>query len=138
MTPSPGGKRQRYVYGDNNTVNGFFGLAQKTERESLEWDKAPDPHDTSAVDINDNLAAAFVKDTGNVNVDLFSVNRQSNQTPETNILDGPAKGASITGDDQADMPTAPWHRLANQDGEKREHIVDFSKECDQHSSFPHE
>ena len=119
-----GGSGKDTIYGDNNTDDGSSGGTK--ERESFEWDKAPDPHDTSAVDNNDNLGGGFVQDTGNVNV-TFSVTG-SNKTPETTFSTDQQKVHSITGDGQATNANSSLASLANQDGESATYRLDFSKD----------
>ncbi|MEH6672846.1 MAG: Hint domain-containing protein [Sulfitobacter sp.] len=120
-----GGSGKDTIYGDNNTGDGSSS-GGTTERESFEWDKAPDPYDTSAVDNNDNLGGGFVQDTGNVNV-TFSVTG-STKTPETTFSTDQQKVHSITGDDQATNANSSLASLANQDGESATYRLDFSKD----------
>jgi Ca2+-binding RTX toxin-like protein len=120
-----GGTGNDTIYGDNNT-GGASTPGGTTERESFEWDKAPDPHDNSAVDNNDNLGGGFVQDTGNVNV-TFSVTGSS-KTPETTFSTDQQKVHSITGDGQATNANSSLASLANQDGESATYRLDFSKE----------
>ena len=120
-----GGTGNDTIYGDNNT-GGASTPGGTTERESFEWDKAPDPHDNSAVDNNDNLGGGFVQDTGNVNV-TFSVTGSS-KTPETTFSTDQQKVHSITGDGQATNANSSLASLANQDGESATYRLDFSKD----------
>ena len=120
-----GGTGNDTIYGDNNT-GGTSTPDGTTERESFEWDKAPDPHDNSAVDNNDNLGGGFVQDTGNVNV-TFSVTGSS-KTPETTFSTDQQKVHSITGDGQATNANSSLASLANQDGESATYRLDFSKD----------
>nr|WP_272903188.1 Hint domain-containing protein [Sulfitobacter sp. M39] len=120
-----GGTGDDTIYGDNNT-GGASAPGGTTERESFEWDKAPDPHDNSAVDNNDNLGGGFVQDTGNVNV-TFSVTGSS-KTPETTFSTDQQKVHSITGDGQATNANSSLASLANQDGESATYRLDFSKD----------
>ncbi len=120
-----GGTGNDTIYGDNNAA-GSPTPTGETVRESFEWDKAPDPSDSTAVDNNDNLSGGFTQDTGNVDV-AFSVTN-AYKTPETTFSTDQQKVHSITGDAEATNPYSSLASLANEDGERATYKLDFSKD----------
>lgn len=120
-----GGTGNDTIYGDNN-ASGSTPPTGETVRESFEWDKAPDPSDSTAVDNNDNLSGGFTQDTGNVEV-AFSVTNTS-KTPETTFSTDTQKVHSITGDAEDTNPNSSLASLANEDGERATYKLDFSKD----------
>lgn len=58
--------------GDDLIYGGNGGAAVETVRESFEWDLAPDPNGSGAIDDHDDLSGGFTQNTGNANV-TFSV-----------------------------------------------------------------
>lgn len=118
-----GGSGNDTLFGDNNVAAPSTPTGG-TVRESFEWDKAPDPSDSTAVDNNDNLSGGFTQDTGNVDV-TFSVTNTS-KTPETTFSTDQQKVHSITGDSEATNPYSSLASLANEDGERATYKLDFS------------
>jgi Ca2+-binding RTX toxin-like protein len=119
-----GGTGNDTIYGDSNGT-GPTPPTGETVRESFEWDKAPDPSDSTDVDNNDNLSGGFIQDTGNVNV-AFSVTDTS-KTPETTFSTDTQKVHSVTtGTAEAINPNSSLASLANEDGERATYKLDFS------------
>ena len=108
------------IYGDNSG-----GLATgNTVRESFEWDKAPDPDGSGAIENNDKLND-FSQNTGNVDVD-FSVISQSGasatefSSDTQNVNDMVGDGGSI--DDSSSLDN-----VLNGHGNTATYQLDFSK-----------
>ena len=120
-----GGTGDDTIYGDNNAAGSTVSTGT-TVRESFEWDKAPDPSDSTAVDDNDDLSGGFTQDTGNVNV-AFSVTNTSN-TPQTTFSTDQQKVHSITGDAEPTNAYSALASLADVDGERATYKLDFSSD----------
>ncbi len=120
-----GGTGNDTIYGDTN-ADASGPVTGGTERESFEWDKAPDPHDSTSVDNNDNLAGGFVQNTGNVDV-TFSV-KDVTKTPETTFSTDKQKVHSITADSDPVNAYSSLASLADEDGERATYKLDFSKD----------
>lgn len=121
-----GGTGNDTIYGD--TKDGSAGGSTgETVRESFEWDKAPDPSDSSSIDNDDNLAGGFTQDTGNVNVTFSVVG--SNKHPETTFSTDEQKVHSIdNGAAEVVNPNSSLFSLADEDGESATFRLDFSKD----------
>ncbi|WP_407496513.1 Ig-like domain-containing protein, partial [Pseudooceanicola sp. MF1-13] len=91
-----GGKGADVMYGDNGINGGGSTGGGSGERESFEWDKAPDPDGYGAIDNGDNLSGGFVQNTGSVDV-TFSI-KTTNESPTTKFQTDQQKVHSITTD----------------------------------------
>ena len=111
------------IYGDSSG-----GLATgNTVRESFEWDKAPDPDSSGAIDNGDQLSG-FSQNTGNVDVE-FSVTSQSGASvtqfsaDAQNVNDMVGDGAAI--DDNSSLDN-----VLNGHGNTATYELDFSKDVE--------
>ena len=117
-----GGKGNDLIYGDDGPDGGSGGGSG--ERESFEWDKAPDPNGHGAIDNQDDLSGGFTQNTGSVDV-KFSV-KATNKTPETNFETDQQKVHSITTDGTAADKYSSMASRVNQDNESATYSWEFS------------
>ncbi|WP_188476525.1 Ig-like domain-containing protein, partial [Primorskyibacter flagellatus] len=109
-----GGSGKDVIYGDNGPNGGGSTPPASGARESFEWDKAPDPNSSGAIDNNDPLSGGFSQNTGSVNV-TFSV-KATNESPETKFQTDQQKVHSITTDGpEADKYSSMASRLNSDD-----------------------
>ena len=109
-----GGSGKDVIYGDNGPNGGGSTPPASGARESFEWDKAPDPNSSGAIDNNDPLSGGFSQNTGSVNVS-FSV-KSTNESPETKFQTDQQKVHSITTDGpEADKYSSMASRLNSND-----------------------
>ncbi|MGI3171604.1 Ig-like domain-containing protein, partial [Pseudooceanicola sp. C21-150M6] len=119
-----GGSGNDVIYGDNAGEGGSTGGSG--ERESFEWDKAPDPNGHGAPEDGDDLSGGFTQDTGSVVV-TFSV-IGTNESPQTYFQDDQQKVHSITTDgNSADSRSSVASRL-NSDDESATYQWEFSSD----------
>ncbi|EAQ01548.1 type I secretion target repeat protein, partial [Pseudooceanicola batsensis HTCC2597] len=90
-----GGKGDDVIHGDTD-ADGGHGGGGSGERESFEWDKAPDPNGKGHIDNQDDLSGGFTQNTGSVDV-TFSV-KSTKECPDTNFETDKQKVHSITTD----------------------------------------
>ncbi|WP_136635757.1 Ig-like domain-containing protein [Pseudooceanicola onchidii] len=108
-------------YGPGTSSGGGSG-----ERESFEWDKAPDPDGHGGIDNGDNLSGGFTQNTGSVDVS-FRV-KSTNEHPETKFQTDQQKVHSITTDGTgADAHSSMASRL-NSDDEAATYEWGFSSD----------
>lgn len=91
-----GGAGNDVIYGDSSLGNADAPTG--TVRESFEWNKAPDPNSSGAIDNGDTLNGGFTQNTGNVDV-AFTVTGTTN-TPGSTFATSQQKVHSITDDGQ--------------------------------------
>ena len=107
-----GGEGNDLMYGDNGDLNGSTGGSG--QRESFEWDKAPDPDSSGAIDNGDDLSGGFSQNTGSVDVS-FSIVGSAGHT-ETKFQTEQQKVHSITTDGpEADKYSSFESRLDSDD-----------------------
>ncbi|MGO4914896.1 Hint domain-containing protein [Pseudogemmobacter sp. W21_MBD1_M6] len=117
-----GGAGNDVIFGDSSLGNA--DAATGTVRESFEWDKAPDPNSSGAIDNYDTLNGGFTQDTGNVNV-TFSVTGKTN-TPESTFATSQQKVHSITDDGQPVNAYSSLSSELNANHEAATYKLDFS------------
>ncbi len=117
-----GGKGDDLIYGDHGYDGGTGGGSG--ERESFEWDKAPDPNGHGAIDNQDDLSGGFTQNTGSVDV-TFSV-KATNEKPETNFETDQQKVHSITTDGTGADKYSSMASRTNSDDESATYQWSFS------------
>jgi Ca2+-binding RTX toxin-like protein len=115
-----GGKGDDVIYGDSSLGNADAA----TVRESFEWNKAPDPNSSGAIDNGDPLNGGFTQDTGNVDV-TFSVSGTAG-TPESTFADNQQKVHSITDDGHPVDAYSSLSSELNANHEASTYNLDFS------------
>ncbi|WP_370271369.1 Ig-like domain-containing protein, partial [Pseudooceanicola nitratireducens] len=119
-----GGQGDDLIFGDNGTPSGPGTPGGSGERESFEWDKAPDPNGSGGIDNQDDISGGFTQNTGSVDVNFSVVT--SNKTPETRFETDTQKVHSInTGGAEADKSSSMASHL-NSTGESATYAWDFS------------
>ncbi|SFC68507.1 Ca2+-binding protein, RTX toxin-related [Pseudooceanicola nitratireducens] len=119
-----GGQGDDLIFGDNGSHSGPGTPGGSGERESFEWDKAPDPNGSGGIDNQDDISGGFTQNTGSVDVNFSVVT--SNKTPETRFETDTQKVHSInTGGAEADKSSSMASHL-NSTGESATYAWDFS------------
>ncbi|SFU96864.1 Ca2+-binding protein, RTX toxin-related [Aliiroseovarius crassostreae] len=117
-----GGAGNDRIYGDSDNASGT-----QTVRESFEWDKAPDPDDSTSID-NDDLLTSFTQNTGNVDVSFTLVNQSSSSvtefsTDQQNISD-------IHGDGEVINANSSLNNVLNGAGNTATYTLEFSSDVE--------
>ena len=121
-----GGDGDDTIYGDSDMDRGSSGT---TTREVFQWDLAPDPDDSSEIDVGDSLSGGFTQNTGSVDV-TFSVVSEDAEVETTfsgeyELVDGIDTGSSETADVHSGLDSE-----TKGEGNSAEYQLDFSEEVE--------